>query len=58
LARLREVSGAVPVPVIAIGGIDAARAASVREAGAAMWAAISAVCSAPSPFEAARELGR
>jgi thiamine-phosphate diphosphorylase len=40
LAALEEVAAAVPVPVLAIGGIDAERAAACREAGAAGFAAI------------------
>ena len=40
LAALREVAGAVNVPVLAIGGVDAERARACREAGAAGFAAI------------------
>ena len=40
LAALREVAGAVEVPVLAIGGVDAERARACREAGAAGFAAI------------------
>jgi thiamine-phosphate diphosphorylase len=40
LAALEEVAAAVPVPVLAIGGIDAERARACREAGAAGFAAI------------------
>ena len=40
LAALAEVAAAVPVPVLAIGGIDAETARACREAGAAGFAAI------------------
>jgi thiamine-phosphate pyrophosphorylase len=40
LAALREVTAAVSIPVLAIGGIDAARAEACGEAGAAGFAAI------------------
>ena len=46
-----------PVPVVAIGGIDISRAPRVQEAGAAMAAAIGAVCAAADPEAAARSLG-
>jgi len=45
-----------PLPVVAIGGIDASNAASVRAAGAAGFAVISAVAGAPEPEAAARAL--
>jgi thiamine-phosphate pyrophosphorylase len=45
-----------PLPVVAIGGIDAANAASVRAAGAAGFAVISAVAGAREPAAAARAL--
>jgi thiamine-phosphate pyrophosphorylase len=44
------------VPVVAIGGIDLANVAQVRQAGAAMFAVISAVCGAEDPEAAARAL--
>lgn len=56
LERLGSVSRTVPVPVVAIGGIDAGRAGEVAEAGAALVAAISALCGAPDPAAAARSL--
>jgi len=40
LAALREVAAAVPLPVLAMGGVDTARAADCRDAGAAGFAAI------------------
>jgi thiamine-phosphate pyrophosphorylase len=45
-----------PLPVVAIGGIDAANAASVRATGAAGFAVISAVAGAREPEAAARAL--
>ncbi len=54
---LRKVVGQVaPRPVVAIGGIDAARAADVRRAGAAGFAVISAVAGADDPVAATRDL--
>ena len=57
LARLREVAGLVaPLPLVAIGGIDAGNAAAAIAAGAAGAAVISAVAGARDPEAAAREL--
>jgi thiamine-phosphate pyrophosphorylase len=58
LDRLEEVCHSVSVPVIAIGGIDAERAADVARTGAAMAAAISAVCGADDPARAAHAIHR
>ena len=55
-ARLAEAVQASPVPVIAIGGIDAARVAACRAAGAAGVAVIRAVLAAPDPGAAVRDL--
>jgi len=44
--------------MVGIGGITAANAAQVMEAGADGVAVISAISQAPSPAEAARELWR
>ncbi|MBU4576448.1 MAG: thiamine phosphate synthase, partial [Proteobacteria bacterium] len=46
------------LPVIAIGGVNAARAAEVMGAGAHGMAVISAVCCQADPQEAAAELLR
>jgi thiamine-phosphate pyrophosphorylase len=54
--RLGEVQAAVTLPVIGIGGINRSNAGLVTAAGAAGVAVISAVCSAPDPQTAAREL--
>lgn len=49
---------AAPRPLVAIGGIDASRVASVRAAGAAGFAVIAAVAGAASPERAVRALAR
>jgi thiamine-phosphate diphosphorylase len=54
-AAVRE---AAPLPVVAIGGIDAARAPEALRAGARGVAVISAVAGAADPEAAARELAR
>ena len=57
LAELALAARAVaPLPLVAIGGIDAARARGVRAAGAAGAAVISAVADAEDPAGAARAL--
>lgn len=57
LDALAEVVRAVaPLPVVAIGGIDAARIGSVVRSGARGVAVISAVVGAPDPRSAARAL--
>lgn len=56
LAALRDVVAALTIPVIAIGGIDAARVAEVLAAGAAGVAVISAVSGADNPRGAAQGL--
>jgi len=59
LAELAAVVGeAAPLPVVAIGGIDAARAAEVAAAGARGAAVISAVACADDPEAATRALVR
>jgi thiamine-phosphate pyrophosphorylase len=45
-----------PVPCVAIGGIDATRAALVRATGAAGVAVVSAICGQPDPTAAARRV--
>jgi thiamine-phosphate diphosphorylase len=54
--RLAEVKARVSVPVFGIGGISKANIGLVRAAGADGVSVISAVCSAPDPEAAAREL--
>jgi thiamine-phosphate pyrophosphorylase len=59
LGMLREAAAlASPLPLVAIGGIDAANAASAIAAGAAAIAVISAVAGAADPERATRELAR
>ena len=52
---LREVSNALAIPVIAIGGIDQGNYLSVLEAGSWGVAVIASVCACPDPELAARE---
>lgn len=56
LDLLRQVRGAVRVPVVAIGGITAANAGDVVRAGRCGVAVISAILAAPDPARAAAEL--
>ena len=58
VARVRAVAAAVRLPAVGIGGIGAANARPVVEAGAAGVAVISAVMRAPDPEAATRELLR
>ena len=58
VAILREVSRAVQVPVVAIGGIVHGNAASCIEAGAAGCAVITAVIGAPDVRRAATNLAQ
>jgi len=55
-AILREARRICPLPILAIGGIKAARVPEVVGAGADGVAAISAVLAAPDPGAATREL--
>jgi len=54
LAALKAVCGRVPLPVYALGGIQSAHQESIRAAGAAGVALISAILAAPDPQAAAR----
>ena len=56
LAALAQAAGAASVPVFAIGGVTAARAAAVRQHGAHGLAVIAAVLEAADPAAAARAL--
>lgn len=58
LATLAEIVARSPVPCVAIGGIDAVRAAHVRATGAAGVAVVSAICGQPDPAVAARRIRR
>ena len=53
---LRRMVALAEVPVVAIGAIKIENAAAVMAAGVAGVAVVSAVCSAPDPCAAAREL--
>jgi thiamine-phosphate diphosphorylase len=56
LEGVRRVSAATRLPVVGIGGIGAANARQVLDAGAAGVAVVSAVAAAPDPAAATREL--
>lgn len=58
LALLQEARACLPVPICAIGGINADNAASVISAGADMLAVISAVFAAADIQAAARRIAR
>ncbi len=53
---LRQVVEAIPVPIIAIGGITPENTHAVMRTGVKGIAVISAVCKAPDPEEATRKL--
>jgi thiamine-phosphate pyrophosphorylase len=56
LEGLRKIAEATALPVVGIGGIDAANAGDVVRAGAAGVAVISAVAAADDPVASTREL--
>ncbi len=58
LEGFRAVGARLPVPFVAIGGIDAGNAAAIMAAGAAGIAVISAICAADDPRAAAALLRR
>lgn len=58
LDRTAELAAATSLPCVAIGGISAGNAGSVRETGVAGLAVVSAVCAVPDPQAAATELRR
>jgi thiamine-phosphate pyrophosphorylase len=58
LATLAEVTRAVEVPVVAIGGITLDNVAAVAAAGASAAAVIAAVDNAPDPTQAGLRIGR
>ncbi|MBO8142807.1 MAG: thiamine phosphate synthase [Firmicutes bacterium] len=58
IGRLAEIARSVDVPVVGIGGVDAANAAGVIRAGAQGVAVVSAVFAAHDPEASARSLAR
>jgi thiamine-phosphate pyrophosphorylase len=54
----RAVERARPSPVVAIGGITAARSGEVAQTGVACVAAIAELCAAPDPAAKAREMAQ
>ncbi|HJL21743.1 MAG TPA: thiamine phosphate synthase [Polyangiaceae bacterium LLY-WYZ-15_(1-7)] len=56
LEGLRAAAASVDLPLVAIGGVTPERAADLRDAGAALLAAISAVCGAADPDAVAARL--
>jgi thiamine-phosphate pyrophosphorylase len=58
LHALREVCRTIAIPVVAIGGITPANVAEVVASGAAMAAAIGALCGADDPRVAAEHMHR
>jgi thiamine-phosphate pyrophosphorylase len=56
LDGLRRLRTGTPLPLVAIGGIQLSNAQQVLDAGADGLAVVSAICSAPSPQEAAGQL--
>ncbi|MGI5237168.1 thiamine phosphate synthase [Dactylosporangium sp. CA-139066] len=57
-AGVRAVAGSVSVPVVAIGGVTAARAGELYSAGAHAVAVVGAVSGAADPYAAAMEFVR
>ncbi len=58
LDGLCDLGARLPVPFVAIGGVDASNAAAVVRAGATGIACVSAICAADDPREAAAALRR
>ena len=56
IAGLRTVQSRLPLPVVAIGGIQAGNVAEVAVTGVAGIAVVSAICGADDPEDAARSL--
>lgn len=56
IAGFARIAQLAPVPCVAIGGVVRADAHALRGAGAAGLAVVSALCAAPDPERAAREL--
>ena len=58
VASLSEIVRAIPIPVVAIGGITLERAPAVRASGVANAAVIAALGESVDPERAAREVHR
>jgi thiamine-phosphate pyrophosphorylase len=58
LDGVRACRAATSLPIVAVGGIDAGCAAAIIRAGADGIAVVSAICAAPDPERAARELAQ
>jgi len=56
LEGLSRIRAATRRPLVAIGGLNASNAADVVRAGADCIAVVSAICAAPDPYKATREL--
>lgn len=56
LAGVRTLAAQAGLPCVAIGGIDVARAALLRDSGVAGVCVVSAICSAADPQAAARQI--
>ncbi|HET8938714.1 MAG TPA: thiamine phosphate synthase [Polyangiales bacterium] len=56
LEALQQVVQQLAIPVVAIGGIQLSRAAAIAQTGVPLAAAVSAICSADNPEQAARDL--
>lgn len=56
IGGLKAIAARTSLPIVAIGGLHAGNAAEAVEAGADGVAVVSAICSAPDPEAAAREL--
>jgi thiamine-phosphate pyrophosphorylase len=56
IGGLRAIAARTRLPIVAIGGLHAGNAAEAIAAGAAGVAVVSAICVAPDPTAAAREL--
>ncbi len=55
LEGLKEIRKEISCPLVVIGGINMKNANEVIDAGADSLAIVSAICSAPSPYEASKE---
>lgn len=56
IAGLQALQASLPLPVVAIGGIQASNATEVAATGVAGIAVVSAICAADDPEDAARSL--